>query len=51
MTADTTVSQAARTCPHCAREPEHGWIETDNNGPIVPCPVCSPLNPETPHAS
>lgn len=29
-------------CPHCRNEPEPGWIETDNNGPIVPCPVCNP---------
>lgn len=31
-------------CEYCAREPEPGYIETDNNGPIVPCPFC---NPET----
>ncbi len=28
-------------CAHCVREPERGWIEQDNNGPIVPCPVCN----------
>jgi hypothetical protein len=32
-------------CLYC--EPDHerlgpGWIEQDNNGPIVRCPVCSP---------
>lgn len=30
------------TCFYCKGEPETGWIETDNNGPIVPCPVCNP---------
>ncbi len=28
-------------CEHCASEAEPGWIETDNNGPIVPCPLCN----------
>lgn len=28
-------------CEYCANGPEPGWIETDNNGPIVPCPVCN----------
>ena len=33
--------EALAACPDCEREPEPGWIETDNNGPIVPCPVCN----------
>lgn len=28
-------------CFYCQGEPEPGWIETDNNGPIVPCIVCN----------
>lgn len=31
-----------KNCQHCRNEPERGWIEQDNNGPIVPCPVCNP---------
>lgn len=27
-------------CAYCRNEPEPGWIEMDNNGPIVRCPVC-----------
>lgn len=27
-------------CDYCGGT---GEIETDNNGPIVPCPVCKPL--------
>lgn len=32
-------------CKHC--EPDwlsvgRGWLEMDNNGPIVACPVCNP---------
>lgn len=30
-----------RVCQHCINETERGWIEQDNNGPIVPCPVCN----------
>ncbi len=30
---------AAPTCAYCDDEKE---IEMDNNGPIVPCPVCCP---------
>lgn len=30
-------------CEYCRREPEPGWIEQDNNGPIVPC-FCNPLS-------
>lgn len=33
---------APRGCPACAGEPEPGWIETDDNGPIVPCGLCTP---------
>lgn len=30
-------------CPHClGAGPEPGWIEQDNNGPIVACPICNP---------
>lgn len=29
-------------CEHCRNEPEPGWIETDNNGPIMPC-RCNPV--------
>lgn len=30
-------------CAHCQNAgPELGWIETDNNGPIAPCPMCNP---------
>lgn len=28
-------------CPCCKGEPEPGYIETGNNGPIVPCPMCN----------
>jgi hypothetical protein len=28
-------------CPHCAGEPEPGYIEMSDNGPIVPCPMCN----------
>jgi hypothetical protein len=31
-------------CPHCKGEPEPGWIEMPDNGPIVPCPLCNPLD-------
>lgn len=30
------------TCEYCKGEPEPGWIEMDNNGPVVCCPVCNP---------
>ena len=35
-------------CPHCAYDrffpplEKGGWLQQDNNGPIVPCPVCNP---------
>ena len=29
-------------CMHCINEQERGWVEQDNNGPIVPCQVCNP---------
>ena len=30
-------------CPHCdGAGPNPGWIETENNGPIVACPLCNP---------
>lgn len=28
-------------CPACEREPEPGYIEMENNGPIVPCWLCN----------
>ncbi len=34
-------------CPHCAYDRQFGgfetggWLQQDNNGPIVPCPVCN----------
>lgn len=31
-------------CKYCKRDNKvlgPGWIEMDNNGPIVPCPVCN----------
>lgn len=30
-------------CDYCSNEPEAGYIEMDNNGPIVGCPVCNPI--------
>lgn len=29
-------------CYYCEGESDPGWIETDNNGPIVSCPICNP---------
>jgi hypothetical protein len=35
-------------CPHCEYDRRFpgfefgGWMQTDNNGPIVPCPMCNP---------
>ena len=35
------------TCPHCEYDRRFpgfesgGWIQQDNNGPIVSCPVCN----------
>ncbi len=34
---ETTENQ----CPSCKGEPEPGWIEMPNNGPIVPCWLCN----------
>lgn len=28
-------------CKYCEGEQEPGFIEMDNNGPIVACPVCN----------
>lgn len=28
-------------CPVCKNEPEPGYLETDNNGPIIPCYWCN----------
>lgn len=36
------MEAAPRNCLYCKGEQEPGWIETDNNGPIVACPVCNP---------
>lgn len=30
-----------KRCEYCRDEPLAGWIETDNNGPVVPCPSCN----------
>lgn len=35
------MSETTNDCPGCKREGEPGWIETDNNGPIVPCWLCN----------
>ena len=35
-------------CPHCAYDRRFpgfeagGWMQQDNNGPIVSCPMCNP---------
>jgi hypothetical protein len=29
-------------CEHCKGGPEPGFIETDNNGPILACLACNP---------
>lgn len=41
MTPDRERAQAARECFYCASEPEPGWIEMPNNGPIASCPICN----------
>lgn len=28
-------------CRYCQGEPEPGYIEMPNNGPVVPCPICN----------
>lgn len=37
---------APDNCPHCALDRrirgEGGWIQQENNGPLVACPVCNP---------
>ena len=41
-TGSRAMSEAKlRGCDYCAGEPEPGWIEMRNNGPIVPCPICN----------
>jgi hypothetical protein len=37
MTSDPKTAK----CEVCRREPERGWIEMENNGPIVPCWGCN----------
>lgn len=37
-----TEKPSDRRCAYCADQAEPGRIETDNNGPIVDCPVCRP---------
>ena len=44
LCANGRKRQPKPPCKYCEGEPEPGWIETDNNGPIVRCPIC---NPET----
>lgn len=34
--------KADERCWYCADQAEPGRIETDNNGPIVDCPMCNP---------
>ena len=29
-------------CTYCKGGPDPGWMWTENNGPIVACPVCNP---------
>jgi hypothetical protein len=36
------VKQMRLGCDHCKGEPEPGYIELLNNGPVVPCPFCNP---------
>lgn len=36
-------------CRYCEGEPDPGWIEMPNNGPIVPCPVCNKEKADGPH--
>lgn len=33
--------QTTSPCPVCKTEAEPGYIETDNNGPIIPCYFCN----------
>lgn len=40
--ADPAQIERIVACRNCDGEPEPGWIETLNNGPIVPCPICNP---------
>jgi hypothetical protein len=42
MNKEATVGKQKLGCNYCEGEAEPGWIETDNNGPIVPCPICNP---------
>lgn len=37
----TNAQTTAERCPGCRTEAEPGWIEMDNNGPIVPCWLCN----------
>lgn len=39
--ASARAEETEENCRHCASEPEPGWIETDNNGPIVRCGICN----------
>ena len=46
-------------CPHCEYDRRFpgfeagGWMQQDNNGPIVSCPMCNPhaVHPFEPRAS
>lgn len=33
--------RSKNVCPGCGGEPEPGFIEQPNNGPIVACPYCN----------
>lgn len=37
----TQQKDGGAACAYCKGEPEPGWIEMPNNGPIVPCPSCN----------
>ena len=39
MDRDARIMAGDRQCQYCD---DDGWIEQDNNGPIVGCPVCNP---------
>jgi hypothetical protein len=48
------VLRTPANCPHCEFDRRFpgfergGWIQQDNNGPIVSCPLCNPDGTESP---
>lgn len=46
-TAHGTYHLTPATCPHCEYDRQFpgfeggGWMQQDNNGPIVSCPMCN----------